>query len=113
LPGVAGVPGVPVLDAQNIPVELADIGNIFSQIFGGSTESPNQDDMNVMNVVQGIMGQVISSLGGQQESRTIAEFLNTLPDYNYVEGESLITDLLMTLAQHMNFSVSSLIMNIS
>ena len=109
LPGVAGVPGVPVLDAQNIPEELADIGNIFSQIFGGSTESPNQDDMNVMNVVQGIMGQVISSLGGQQESRTIAEFLNTLPDYNYVEGESLITDLLMTLAQHMNFNVSILI----
>merc|ERR1719341_1907390 len=30
-------------------------------------------------------------------------FLNTLPDYSYVEGESLVTDLLMTLAHHLTF----------
>ena len=34
---------------------------------------------------------------------TIGQFLNTLPDYSYVEGESLITDLLMTLAQQLTF----------
>merc|ERR1719167_1557988 len=50
------------------------------------------------------MNQVAGSLGGREEPQTIAQFLNNLPDYNYVEGESLVTDLLMTLAEHINFS---------
>lgn len=55
-------------------------------------------------MIQGVMGQVANTLTGQQASPTIAQFLNSMPDYNYVEGESLVTDLLMTLAQHINFS---------
>ena len=79
---------------------------MVNHLFGARPEAPtNPDDVNMINMIQAIMGQVFGSLGGQQD-RTIAEFLNALPDYNYVAGESLVNDLLMTLAQHMNFNVS-------
>ena len=55
-------------------------------------------------MIQGVMGQVVGAMGGGGNSTTIDwEFLNTLPDYSYVEGESLVTDLLMTLANHLTF----------
>ena len=64
-----------------------------------------------INVVEGLTYQQIMSMilgvtgaiGGGGNTTTIGQFLNTLPDYRYVEGESLVTDLLMTLAQHLNF----------
>ena len=68
---------------------------------GGET----QDD-NMMAMIQGVMGQVVGVLGGRggnSPPTTIAQFLNTLPDYSYVAGDSLVTDLLMTLAQHLTF----------
>lgn len=34
---------------------------------------------------------------------TIASILQNFPDTNYVEGESLFTDLLMTLARGLTF----------
>ena len=97
-PGAGGAP----------PLEpfLTGMGNIINQMFGGSTEAPNQEDLNVMSMIQGVMGQVANSMSGQHQGQTIAQFLNSLPDYNYVEGESMVIDLLMTLAQHINFSVS-------
>ena len=63
-------------------------------------------DMNMINMIQGVMGQVVGVLGGGgpgASPTTIAQFLNTLPDYSYVSGESLVTDLLMTLAEHLTF----------
>merc|ERR1719347_1844929 len=57
-------------------------------------------------MIQGVMGQVMSVLGGsggQGPRLTIAQFLLTMPDYSYVEGESFLTDLLMTLARHLTF----------
>merc|ERR1719209_316929 len=61
---------------------------------------------NMMAMIQGVMGQVVGVLGGRggtSPPTTIAQFLNTLPDYSYVAGDSLVTDLLMTLAQHLTF----------
>jgi len=83
---------------------LSGMNSVLHQILGGTSDIPNQEDINIVNMIQGVMGQVANTLTGQQASPTIAQFLNSMPDYNYIEGESLITDLLMTLAQHMNFS---------
>ena len=63
----------------------------------------SQTDQGVLNMIQGVMGQVMGAMGGGAQPTTIRQFLNTLPDYNYVEGESIITDLLMTLAGHLTF----------
>merc|ERR1719443_1035519 len=52
------------------------------------------------------MGHVMNAMGGSggnTSPTTIRQFLNTLPDYTYVEGESLVTDLLMTLAGELTF----------
>ena len=77
--------------------------NIFSAMMAADSE--NQSDQGVMNMIQGVMGQVIGAMGGGASANptTIRQFLNTLPDYHYVEGESLVTDLLMTLAGHLTF----------
>ena len=61
----------------------------------------------MINMVQGILGQVIGALGGGGPGLglggTVADFLNGLPDYQYTEGESTLTDFLMTLARNMTF----------
>ena len=77
--------------------------NILSAMMAADTE--NQNDQGVMNMIQGVMGQVMGAMGGGASANptTIRQFLNTLPDYHYVEGESLVTDLLMTLAGHLTF----------
>ena len=36
--------------------------------------------------------------------RTISSYLESLPDYSYTEGESLVTDLLMLIARNTTFS---------
>ena len=78
--------------------------NIFSAMMGTPGDSDNnQADQGVMNMIQGVMGQVMGAMGGGANPTTIRQFLNTLPDYHYVEGESLVTDLLMTLAGHLTF----------
>ena len=55
--------------------------------------------------MQGVMGHVMNAMAGGSSGLTVAEFLNSLPDYNYSPGESLVTDLLMTLAQNITFQV--------
>jgi len=78
--------------------------NIFSAMMGTPGDSDNnQADQGVMNMIQGVMGQVMGAMGGGANPTTIRQFLNTLPDYHYVEGESLVTDLLMALAGHLTF----------
>jgi len=59
-----------------------------------------------MNMLQGFFGQVLGVASGanQQNAATIGQFLRSLPDYNYEEGESLLTDLLMTMSEHLTFS---------
>ena len=52
------------------------------------------------------MGHVMGAMGlntAGAAPTTIRQFLNTLPDYTYVEGESLVSDLLMTLAGQLTF----------
>ena len=72
----------------------------------GHVHVTNDNDQGVMNMVQGVMGHVMNAMGGSggnTSPTTIRQFLNTLPDYTYVEGESLVTDLLMTLAGELTF----------
>ena len=70
-----------------------------------ASNSGSQDEANMINMVQGILGQVIGALGGSGPGLggTVADFLNGLPDYQYTEGESTLTDFLMTLARNMTF----------
>ena len=82
--------------------------NLLSQL---TSAGGTQDDANVINMIQGVFGQVIGVLngrsgdgGGQVQGTRISQFLDSLPDYNYVAGESLITDLLHTIGSHLTFS---------
>ena len=72
-----------------------------------ANNSGSQDEANMINMVQGILGQVIGALGGggggPGVGGTVADFLNGLPDYHYTEGESTLTDFLMTLARNLSF----------
>ena len=70
-----------------------------------ASNSGSQDEANMINMVQGILGQVIGALGGGGPGLggTVADFLNGLPDYQYAEGESALTDFLMTLARNITF----------
>ena len=83
------------------------LGGLLAGMMGGQPIAGGQEaDMNMINMIQGVMGQVVGVLGGGGAGgspTTIAQFLNTLPDYSYVSGESLVTDLLMTLAEHLTF----------
>ena len=74
-------------------------------MMGGAQENlaGGETDQQMLSMIQGVMGQVMGAMGGGGNSNTIGQFLNTLPDYSYVEGESLVTDLLMTLAHHLTF----------
>jgi len=89
---------------QGVPPGL---GGLLAGMLGRQPEAGGQEaDQNMLAMIQGVLGQVVGVLGGggaSGSSTTIAQFLNTLPDYNYVSGESLVTDLLMTLAQHLTF----------
>ena len=74
----------------------------MAEMMGGTQENlvGGETDQQMMSMIQGVMGQV---MGGGGNRTTIGQFLNTLPDYSYVEGDSLVTDLLMTLAHHLTF----------
>jgi len=97
--GGAGAP-----PAQAGPGLEGLLAGMLGQPAGGA---PTQEaDQNMLAMIQGVMRQVVPLLGGRPGAAnptTIAQFLNTLPDYSYVAGESLVTDLLMTLAQHITF----------
>lgn len=93
---------------------MAGVSNLLNLIMSGSgrggaggaptaAAAPNQEDASVINMIQGVMGHVMTAMGGGAGGPTVAEFLNSLPDYNYSPGESLVTDLLMTLAQNLTF----------
>lgn len=58
------------------------------------------------NVVMGILNELRGALSnqGNGERRTVSAYLESLPDYTYVEGESLVTDLLMLIARNTTFS---------
>ena len=81
------------------------LGDLMMGMMGGAQENlaGGETDQQMLSMIQGVMGQVMGAMGGGGNSMTIGQFLNTLPDYSYVEGESLVTDLLMTLAHHLTF----------
>ena len=89
---------LPRMPPSSRPSELREL--LRAEQRAGAT---SQTDQGVLNMIQGVMGQVMGAMGGGAQPTTIRQFLNTLPDYNYVEGESIITDLLMTLAGHLTF----------
>ncbi len=68
------------------------------------------DDANMMNMIQGLLGQVVGAMAGaggggqqQQQPATVSQFLSSLPDFAYEEGQSLLTDFLMSLARSLTF----------
>ena len=58
----------------------------------------------MLNVVQRIIGQVFSAMGGGGGNETIASFLETISDYHYTAGQDIVTDLLMCLARSLTFA---------
>jgi hypothetical protein len=68
-------------------------------------QQQQQPQDGVANMIQGVIRQTLTALTSSDsvDSPMVSEFLSTLPDYNYVAGESLFTDLLMTLAQNITF----------
>ena len=60
----------------------------------------------IMNELRGVFGNIgngqAPNPSGNQ--RTISAYLESLPDYSYTEGESLVTDLLMLIARNTTFS---------
>ncbi len=65
---------------------------------------PGSDEANMMGMIQGLLGQVVGAMtGANRNPSTISEFLLSLPDYSYVEGDSMLTDFLMTLARNLTF----------
>jgi len=83
-----------------------NLGDLMAGMLGGAGQenlAGGESDQQMLNMIQGVMGQVMGAMGGGGNSTTIGQFLNTLPDYSYTEGESLVTDLLMTLASHLTF----------
>ena len=88
--------------------EFMTLSRMMSQFLGnGATDSANDDQVRgLLNMATGVLGQVIGSLHGETSNQTIADFLNSLPDYNYVQGDNLWSDLMMALARRLTFSVS-------
>lgn len=100
--------GVEPSIASIIGQMMGAMGSNASPSAGGETgtgAATDSEDQNVLNLMQGVMGQVYGAISGgaANPGQTIAEFLNALPDYNYVERDNIVTDFLMVVAAHLNF----------
>ena len=71
----------------------------LAQLLTALQGEANGGDAGMLNVVMGVMSEINGN-----SNRTVSEFLERIPDYNYSEGESLITDLLMLIARNTSFS---------
>ena len=70
-------------------------------------------DDGMLNVIQGVVGQVMGAMGvpparnadgvAVDSSPTISQFLESMPDYSYNDGEDIVTDFLMSLARVLTF----------
>ena len=70
-------------------------------------------DDGMLNVIQGIVGEVMGAMtGGSSQaaggsgaggSLTISQFMQSMPDYTYSEGDDIVTDFLMSLARVLTF----------
>ena len=65
-------------------------------MIGGAQENlaAGETNQQMLSLIQGVMG----AMGGGGNSTTIGQFMSTLPDYSYVDGESLVTNLLKDLS---------------
>ena len=70
-------------------------------MIGGAQENlaAGETNQQMLSLIQGVMG----AMGGGGNSTTIGQFVSTLPDYSYVDGESLVTNLLKDLSQQLTF----------
>lgn len=73
-----------LLDQLNVPLELSWLG-LMNQLRQGNSQNEGATSMLY------------------QRSPTVADFLQTVPDYSYSEGESFLTDLIMLVARNMTF----------
>jgi len=87
--------------------DLASFNRMLNELVGGVPNSSSVGSQDIsagmMNAISGVIGQILGATPGETSSQTIADFLNSVPDYNYVQGESVMSDLLMTLATSLTF----------
>ena len=113
--GSAAATGTTAMASDQVEPSLAALmGSLQSAVGGGGSDA--NDNANMVNGVFGIMNEIRNAVtaGGNQNTRvgppgggdrrTISAYLESLPDYTYVAGESLLTDLLMLMARNTTFA---------
>ena len=81
-----------------------------NNLLGGALRQAISDD-GMLNVIQGIVGQVMGAMGvpaapggaSADNTPTISQFLESMPDYTYTDGDDIVTDFLMSLARVLTF----------
>ncbi len=78
-----------------------DLLGLFQQLTQGQQLGRvRPEETNVL----GLTGDIDAMSGGNGgDSITVSQFLSQMPDYSYVEGQNMFTDLLMTVAGHLTF----------
>ena len=113
--GSSAATGTTAMASDQVEPSLAALmGSLQSAVGGGGSDA--NDNANMVNGVFGIMNEIRNAVtaGGNQNTRvgppgggdrrTISAYLESLPDYTYVAGESLLTDLLMLMARNTTFA---------
>lgn len=87
---------------QQIRMPVGTFSDLVQAIDGATTRRSGFDSAAEMHVHVGIVEQMNNAASGQS-TNTLADFLSSLTDYAYVEGESIVTDLIMCVAQNLTF----------
>ncbi|XP_046395611.1 large proline-rich protein BAG6 isoform X2 [Ischnura elegans] len=92
-----------LLDQLNVPLELSWLG-LLNQLRQGSSQNEAGQNRTPEYSLE-MFGHLIEGATSMlyQGSPTVADFLQTVPDYSYSEGESFLTDLIMLVARNMTF----------
>jgi len=110
LSGLLGQPNVPdpppnptnAEPSVNVDPTLIDLMGRLNSERPSTEQTPTTSNMTdmFMSFVNGIL-QIIS--GGQTNSINVANFLNQLDGFSYVEGESIANDIFMVMARVLSF----------
>ena len=74
----------------------------LSTLPGYSYEETDKQMMS-MSMIQGLVKQAMEAIGVVGYMTNIGQFITSLRGHKYVEGESLVTDLLMDMASQLSF----------
>ena len=62
-----------------------------------------ETDEQMMSMIQGVVRQVVNNISMVEDQSNIGEFLSKLASNHYAEGRSLVTDMMMALANCLVF----------